>query len=195
MTVTLVGGPVFDEAAWRDWHPMLSGRAPGVAVALPMEDRLRLVVLDLADSNGLGAEVVRQVSHPAMTLTASELADQLVDTYLGRSRCASVAIADLRRDGRLELQARAAPPAVLLSRARAARLLPGTSTGAVGRSERLVPGEVLVLCSASFLEDPPAVLGTIRRSSGQGTDAAQLRQELRACGHRGATASVTIPRP
>jgi len=193
VTLALAGDPVFDEASWRAWHPMLSSRAPGVAVALPLADRLRLVVLDLAARDGLGAEVIRQVSHPAIALTAADLADQLVDGHLGHARCSSVAIADLLPGGRLELQVRAAPSAVLLSPGRSARLLPGASSGPSGRLERIDPGDVLVLCSASFLEDPPAVLGTVRRTPPDDADLLYLRQVLRVSAHPGATASVTIP--
>jgi hypothetical protein len=173
------------------WHPVVSSRAPGFAAAVSMTDRLRLVVLDLTAGDGLGAEVLREVNQPTMALSAADLADQLMVDYCGRSRCSSVAIADLFPDGRLDLQVRNAPPAVLLSAGVPARLLPGRSTS--GILDRVAPGEVLLLCSASYLEDPPAVLGTVRQSPGDDTSLDRLRRALETAPHCGATASVAAP--
>ena len=184
MTITWSNDLISDQAQVNAWHPVLSSHAPGVAAAVPMTDRLRLVVLDLTDHAGRGAEVVGEVNASASTLSAVELADYLVAAQLNSSRCSSVAIADLFADGSLDLQVRNAPPAVLLSPGNPPRLLPG------GIRERVVPGEVLLLCSASFLEDPPAVLGTVRQMPGDDTSLARLRQALKTTPHRGATASV-----
>jgi hypothetical protein len=184
VTITLPNDLLSDPVRLKGWDPVVSSCAPGVAVALPMRDRLRLVVLDLAGRAGGGVEAVCGVVQSGSSLPAAELADHLVVARLGSSRCSSVAIADLVPDGTLDLQVRNAPPAMLLSAGRPARLLPG------GMPERVNPGEVLLLCSASFFEDPPAVLGTVRQSPPGAASLAKLRRALKSEPHRGATASV-----
>ena len=195
MTVFLADDLVLGQAPSRRWCPMLSSSAPGLAVAVPMPDRLRLIVLELARPNGLDAKFARSVSRSAFALNASGLADHLAGEHGSRSRCSSVAIADLTPDGGLNLQVRAAPPALLLSPGKAARLLPGASSEMAARPELLAGGDILVLCSATFLEDPPSILGTVRRSLAEDAQLARLRHMLRESGHPGATASVAVPSP
>ena len=182
MTLTWSADLVRDRAQQERWQPMVSSCAPGFAAAVTMTDRLRLVVLDLADPDGLEVEEAFDTA-----LHAADLAERLVAADLGRARCPSVAIADLFPDGTLDLQVRNAPPALLLRPGAPARLLPAVSQG--GRNDQMAPGEVLLLCSASFLEDPPTVLGTVRRLPTT-ADLANLRQALSAAPHPGATASV-----
>jgi hypothetical protein len=201
VTLTWPGDLVSDQVQWHEWHPVVSSCAPGVAVAVTMADRLRLVVLDLADldlaerdaPDDRGAEVLREVSR-STSLSAADIADQLAVDDGGGSRCSSVAIADLFSDGALDLQLRNAPPAVLLAPGTTARILSGNGTGTSSSTgetrHRLASGEVLLLCSASFLEDPPPVLGTVRGSPADDVALATLRRALTTALHRGASASV-----
>lgn len=171
------------------WDPMLSGHAPGLTLAVTIEDRLRLVVLDVADQSSVDAEALDELKHHCAGRQADDLADDLV---AGRSSwhpsCASVAIADLSPDGQLQLRMRNAPSAVLLSPAQPARLLP--DTGPTDGCPRVGPGEVLLLCSASFLEEPPPALGAVRRSLFTDSGLTRLRRSLQNASHPGATASV-----
>jgi hypothetical protein len=188
VTLTLDSGLRSGDDQVRHWNPVLSSRAPGFAAALPIVGGLRLIVLDVSDRRLPRTALTAAMGRQMVDGSADALADRLVGSRFGRSRCSSVAIADLSRHGVLDLQLRNAPSAVLLSPQHPARLLPGAVAGS--EPYHVGTGEVLILCSASFLEDPPAALGTVRQSPAGDDGLARLRRALRVAPHPGASASV-----
>jgi hypothetical protein len=194
MTLTLPLDLLRRDGPGEEWDPMLSGRAPGLALAVTVEDRLRLVVLDVAEQGSLDLDTAEELKQHCAGRRADELADELVTGRSGRHPlCESVAIADLWPDGQLQLRIRNAPSAVLLSPDQPARLIP--DTGSPGACPPIRPAEVLLLCSASFLEEPPSVLGAVRRSFFTTSGLTELRRSLQRTAHPGATASIARPTP
>jgi hypothetical protein len=171
---------------------MLSSSTSGFAVVMPLPDRLRVVVLDAAAGVRLTPGVVDGLLDRCVRGTAATGADAVMARGARRPMCASAVVADLWPDGGFVLETRAAPPALLLSPGRKARLL--SEATPADTPAALAAGEVLMLVSASFLEDPPPVLGTVRRATPDGAGLADLRRALRAAARTGATASLRRPR-
>lgn len=102
--------------------------------------------------------------------------------------CASAAIADLWPDGTLDVQTRNAPPAIHLRPDRTAELLAGTGP----RLQRLGHADLLVLCSAAFLEEPPPILATLRRTTHSSQRLLGLRRRLTGRPAHGALATTRL---
>jgi hypothetical protein len=171
------------------WLPVLTSAAPGIATGLPCGDRLRVAVVELP---ALSATAVRRTLRRTATWPLEAAADALADLDRWSSR-PTMAVADLAPDGALELALRDAPPAIVLSPDRAARTVGPADTSAVLR-----PQDALLICSATFLENPPESLSRIRDSGHGGSAVDELRRALAQTGQTGATALVrrsTEPEP
>jgi len=128
------------------WDPMLSGRLPGLALAITMGDRLRLVVLDGAGPSHLDRGTVDELKRNCADRLADDLVDELVT---GRARwhpwCGSAAIAELGPGGQLHLRIRNAPSAVLGGFSNSVkRYLPATdalTSGGATRSGPIPPSD------------------------------------------------------
>lgn len=121
------------------------------AVSLALPGRTRIAVWEAGPDDG---------PHDA-TLAAVHLlvrdcpVDRIAVACAGSG--VSVRVADLRGDGRVTVAGYAAP-SVLRTCADGPRLVPVPATGDAPTEMVLRPGELLVMCSPTFLVEPPAAL-------------------------------------
>jgi hypothetical protein len=176
------GGPV------NVWQPVLVSSEPGVALSIRSRNQHRVVIFESPATgravSALRAQAVRRCAEG----TTEEAAEALLGRSGGRSLCTGVAVADLRSGGRVDLCVMGGPPAVLLSPEARAVSVSGPGADAVTCS--LAVGDVLLLCSASFLEEPPRVMRTLRDDAPGPLGLRRLRQTLRTVPEAGAVATL-----
>jgi hypothetical protein len=168
------------------WQPLLTGVAPGVAAAVHAGDTLRVAVVELPGRAHFSPEAVHRTLRRTTTWPVANACAALASLDGDASR-PSIAVADVAPDGSVTLAVLDAPPAIVLSPDRAARAL---APAGDGEPWTLGPDDALLLCSATFLEDPPSALSRVRGSALEPATLAELHESLAAAGRTGATALV-----
>jgi len=168
------------------WLPALTGVEPGIAAGVRCDGRLRVAVVEFAGRRSSLTDLARRTLARTASRPVTEAAAALA-ALDGASSRPSVAVADLSPDGILRLALRDAPPAILLSPDRPARAVVAHGPGS---ELSLRPEDSLLLCSATFLEDPPSLLRTVRGSSPGQEALDELQRALPLTRHPGATALV-----
>ncbi|GLY14856.1 hypothetical protein Kisp01_18710 [Kineosporia sp. NBRC 101677] len=170
--------------AGEGWEPLILQRDPAVAVALRTTTGLRLVVCE-AQTEGDADRLRSRVLDRAMAVAGlSELAEELRRDP--DEAASGVAVADLSDDGLLTLLVHDAPPALLLSPGRPARLL-GDMGARRQIGERLSPADLLIVNSAGALERPSGLLGAISTRVPTGPEIEHVLDALVARPGAGAT--------
>jgi hypothetical protein len=170
------------------WQPALVSTDPGVALSIRSRDRQRVVILESPAAGRGGTTFREQALRRCLGNTPVEAADALLGRSGGRRLCTGVAVADLRADGRVDLCVVNAPPAVLLSPDAVAVSVSGPGDDAVTCT--LALGDVLLLCSATFLEEPPRVMSSLRDEALGAAGLRRLRQALQSPPEAGAVATL-----
>jgi hypothetical protein len=170
------------------WQPLLVSADPGVALSFRTRDSHRVVILESAVAGPGCASLRAQAMRRCTGTTTVEAADALLGRAGDRRLCTGVAVADLRADGRVDVCVVNAPPAVLIT--------PGAvATGVCGPDDEavtctLAAGDVLLLCSATFLEEPPWVMSSLRVEPLGPAGIRRLRRTLRRPPGAGAVATL-----
>ncbi|MDQ1293717.1 MAG: hypothetical protein QG608_1598 [Actinomycetota bacterium] len=155
------------------WHFSSGGDRPGIAVTRTSHEHLRVVVCEPEDTRGHdrhrlltgSAHHVAGAPHDISGAVQSLLRDDAAG-------CGSVTVADLDTNGTLALGGFAAPPVLCLRTTGRVDIVP-QGVGET-RLDRLVPGDGLVICSPTLLEDPPQILAALRRQFGHGDRTGEL---------------------
>jgi hypothetical protein len=183
----LPGPPIVETGDQRVmWDVQVTERSPAVVLSTRTRRGLRLVILE-SDAPSSNRDVLRQLQRWA-DRAPGEAADRLRD-QAGRGTCSSVTILDAGSNGHIQIAVRHAPSALLLR---------AGHPGAVVLDESIPPqwqlqataGDLLILCSATCLENPPEILGRVRSPSNQRPDTGPLRRALARSTTAGA--SVTL---
>jgi hypothetical protein len=169
--------------------PVCAQAGPGVALALRLPDRWRVAVLDRPEEGEPGPAELALLRARCGGTSLRESADALVGGRGEPPPCTSLVIADVWGDGRVDVVLRSAPPPLVLAPYRPARLLVTCADGPEPVREGLAPDEVLLLCSAAYLEDPPAALCTVRQGAPDRVGVERLRRDLSDV-RRGAVVAV-----
>jgi hypothetical protein len=198
-------------AATAGWDLRLAGYEPGMAIEVSVPGARRLVVADTVRSERGDPVRRHEVIERSLWRDAAQVADALVGADGGRRLCGGVMVVDLMDQpadgtvgdptggtGRFDLHVRDSPPAILLRPGEGPRLLPHLAEGSAS-SLTVGSGDVLLVCSAAMLEQPPTVLATLRqrpRALQEGpTDVERVRQTLATAAFRGAVATVSWAAP
>ncbi len=169
--------------------PVCAQAGPGVALALHLADRWRIAVLDRPEDGEPGPSELARFRERCGGASLPESADALVGRRGEPPLCTSLVIADVWGDGRVDVVLRSAPPPLVLAPYRPVRLLVACAGGPEPVRELLAPDEVLLLCSAAYLEDPPAALCTVRQGAPDPAGVERLRRDLSDV-RRGAVVAV-----
>jgi hypothetical protein len=183
-----VGRPRPSGGAVNVWQPVLVSAEPGVALSIRSRNQHRIVIFE-SPATGRAVSALRaQAVRRCVSGTTEEAAEALLGRRGGRRLGTGVAVADLHSGGRVDLCVLGGPPAVLLSPDARAVSVSGPGADAVTCS--LAVGDVLLLCSSSFLEEPPRVLRTLRDEAPGALGLRRLRQTLRTTPDAGAVATL-----
>lgn len=182
------------------WHFSSGGDRPGIAVTRTTDERLRVVVCEPEDTREhhryrLLTALAYQVAGSGSDLSHAVQALLSDDAAV----CGSVTVTDLDVGGALSMSGFAAPPVLRLRATGRVELLP-QGLGDVG-IDHLVPGDGLVICSPTLLEDPPKILAALRRQFDRGCRVgelsvrqviAQLMTDLERFPHAGVAVAVQV---
>jgi hypothetical protein len=155
------------------WDVQVTERAPAMVRAQRIGDRVRLVVIEGPEqvwTSGFVEELRRSFER-----TPDETADALLRRSDPQMSCSSLTILDADCDGRVRIAVRQAPPAILVPADGSDTVVLDGSASPAGT--QAAPGDLLILCSAGLLEEPPEVLGRVRTGKGRPT-VQHLRREL-----------------
>ncbi|MFI7587432.1 hypothetical protein ACIB24_10195 [Spongisporangium articulatum] len=151
------------------WSAAMASHAPGHAFAVERRDRLRVVLLEWGSTlvpvvGREGVAARQRLRERCRYGRPDEIADSLAAPATWRRGCSGVTVVDLRADGWLDLASRGGPPPVVVHPDRPAETLCDATSPGVRC--RVAPDDVLLLCSAAFLEEPPDVLASLRDHPG-----------------------------